>query len=73
MKVLKNHTLPYNTLSGCLEAHFGDRHTAQRSNLWKYREPEQGFKTIPFQSLPLQLDYMPRRKNRPLIRLFTGH
>lgn len=62
MKALKNHTLPYNTLSGCLEAHFGDRQASKTPNDRKYREPAQGFKTIPFQSLPLQLDYMSARR-----------
>lgn len=65
MKALKNHHLPYNTLSGCLEAHFGDRaapRDSRRTEPRNYREPEQGFKTILFQSLPLQLDYMSARR-----------
>ncbi|MDZ8120098.1 hypothetical protein [Pontiella agarivorans] len=75
MKALKTHPQPYNTLSNCLEAYFGDRHTARNSRRAaprKRNEPEQGLKTIPFQSLPLQLDYMQRRKPRSLISLRMG-
>jgi hypothetical protein len=54
----------YTSLHHCLEAHFGERNTTRSSNGWKYREPEQGFRTVPFQSsYPLQLDYMARRKS----------
>lgn len=90
MKVLKNFVMApkekqgqsYNTLSGCLEAYFGDRHTSKTARVTtlvrnvthsgtdrKYCEPEQGFKTIPFESLPLQLNYMQRRKNGTLTHL----
>lgn len=75
MKALKNHQPPYNTLSNCLEAYFGDRHTvrdSRRAELQNRHEPKQGLKTIPFQSLPLQLDYMQRRKPGFLIRLRNG-
>ncbi|QBG46507.1 hypothetical protein EGM51_03510 [Verrucomicrobia bacterium S94] len=75
MKALKHHNPPYNTLSNCLEAYFGDRHTSRsfrQIEIPKCREPEQGLKTIPFQSLPLQLDYMHRRKPSLLVRLRNG-
>ena len=70
MKTLKCHTiepnwkqLPYNTLGGCLEVYFGDKHSSRTVSRPTYQEPEQGFRTVPFQSgYPLQLDYMRRRK-----------
>jgi hypothetical protein len=69
MRAIKHHETTYNSLHLCLEAHFGERNTARSSNSWKYREPEQGFRTVPFQSsCPLQLDYMRRRKSDSLIR-----
>ncbi len=79
MKALKNHSLPYNTLSGCLEAYFGERRAARglrRTAPRRCREPEQGLKTIPFQSLPLQLDYMSARRSHrfpQLTGLFRNH
>ncbi|VGO14321.1 hypothetical protein PDESU_02880 [Pontiella desulfatans] len=67
---MKQRTTTYNSLSGCLEAHFGDRRPKAPSR--EYREPEQGFRTIQFQSLPLKLNYMRRRTNNPLTRLTIG-
>lgn len=75
MKATKQHDT-YNALHHCLEAHFGNCQAARTSRAtllarnathggrdWKYREPEQGFRTVPFlSSYPLQLDYMQRRK-----------
>lgn len=69
---MKNSETTYNSLSGCLEAYFGDKQSARTANPWKYREPEQGFRTIQFQSLPLKLNYMRRRTNKPLLRLPFG-
>ena len=69
---MKSHKTTYNSLSGCLEAYFGDKHSARTSTPWKYREPEQGFRTIEFKSLPLRLNYMRRRVNTPLLRATAG-
>ncbi|WP_372805931.1 hypothetical protein [Pontiella sp.] len=66
---MRNHQPSYNSLGGCLEAYFGDRRT--KASAKEYREPEQGFRTIPFQSLPLTVNYMRRRPGKsPARRLF---
>ncbi|MDF7801514.1 hypothetical protein P4C99_18700 [Pontiellaceae bacterium B1224] len=62
----------YNSLHHCLEAHFGDRNAQRSSNDWKYREAEQGLRTVPFQSsYPLQLDYMSARRSHRLTQIFS--
>ena len=69
MKIIKPSKTTYNALHHCLEAHFGDKRTASAPAHREYREPEQGFRTVLFQSqCPLQLDYMRRRKSDSLIR-----
>jgi len=64
MRAVKQPETTYNSLHLCLEAHFGNHTAVRSSNDWKYREPEQGPRSVPFQSLPLQLDYMARRSRR---------
>ena len=70
MRILKHHTiepnwkqLPYNTLGGCLEAHFGNKQESGARTPLEYQEPDQGFHTVMFKSLPLQMNYMRRRKS----------
>ena len=62
MKAIKHHDTTYNTLGGCLEAYYGEKRAARPPVHKDYREPKQGFHTVLFKSLPLQLDYMRRRK-----------
>ena len=72
MRALKHYTiepkrkqLSYNALYQCLEAYFGKRYRLSEPIHQEYPEPEQGLRTVPFQSrYPLQLDYMRRRKMR---------
>ncbi len=80
MRTLKHHTIEPNThtaLHHCLEAHFGNKRSHSEPAQREYREPEQGFCTVPFQSgYPLQLDYMRRRKSsvrRMMCRIETSH
>ncbi len=64
MRTIKQHETTYTALHHCLEAHFGNKRNHPEPAQRKYREPEQGFRTVPFQSrYPLQLDYMRRRKS----------
>jgi hypothetical protein len=76
MRAVKQHSIEpdYSSLHHCLEAHFGDKHSATGRSHCKYREAEQGPRTVLFQSsYPLQLDYMRRRKNSSLFRkLFSN-
>jgi hypothetical protein len=73
MRAIKHQETTYNSLHLCLEAHFGNRHTARTSNAGEYQEAEQGPRTVPFQSrYPLQLDYMRRRKGNSLVQTAFG-
>jgi hypothetical protein len=74
MRAIKPHETTYNSLHHCLEAHFGERNAPKSSKGWKYRETEQGLRSVPFQSsYPLQLDYMCRRKSDSIFRkLFSN-
>ncbi|MDF7806809.1 hypothetical protein P4E94_05110 [Pontiellaceae bacterium B12219] len=72
MRAVKHHETTYNALHHCLEAYFGERNTLQNSRNLKYREAEQGRRTVPFQSsYPLQLDYMARRSQHRFTRIFS--
>jgi hypothetical protein len=66
MRMIKHPETTYTALHHCLEAHFGNKRSVSEPVQREYREPEQGFRTVPFQSgYPLQLDYMSaRRPNR---------
>ncbi len=72
MKTHKHKTQTYAALHSCLEAYYGEKRPVFHPRKPDYREPEQGFRTVPFQSCPLRLDYMSRRKNRSLISRFIG-
>jgi hypothetical protein len=67
---MKRHETSYTSLSGCLEAHFGDRRAKAPAR--KYHEPEQGFRTVLYKSLPLQLNHMRRRPGKFPTRLLFG-
>jgi hypothetical protein len=69
MKAIKQPETTYTSLHHCLEAHFGTRRSSSEMTPRKYLEPEQGFRTVLFQShCPLQLDYMRRRKKGSIFR-----
>ena len=63
MKALKPHQTTYNTLGGCLESYFGNKQESRARTPQEYQEPDQGFHTVMFKSLPLQMNYMRRRKS----------
>ncbi len=62
MKAIKQHHTAYNTLGGCLEAYYGEKRAARPPVHKQHRGPKQDLHTVLFKSLPLQLDYMRRRK-----------
>ncbi len=77
MRAIKHQETTYTALHHCLEAHFGNKRSVSEPIQREYREPEQGPRTVPFQSgYPLQLDYMRRRKGsarRMMCRIETSH
>lgn len=66
MQTTNTPEIPYTALYACLEAHFGTKHSPSPTTPKKYKEPDQGFRTVMFKSkYPLKLNYMQRRKRKP--------